>query len=498
MTASALAVGEKVLALGTLEGSVHLLDTSGNEVKRYEALHSAAVTDLAWDGAGEVLATASDDGSVCLVSPFAGDEGDDKSGAVVRVEYHRPVKAVAIDPLYSRRSSRQFVAGGLAGQLILHAKGWLGARDHVLHAGEGPVLGAAWSPPASPNGNPVDLVAWANDRGVKVYDVGSQQRVAFVERPRGGGSGGSGAAAAVRPVLHWMPGGLELVIGWGGVVKVCRVRPTGAAAAADLQAPRNPKSGRGGVSQGTTAGGLARASVEVVATLGVEGAVCGVARMPRAVAPSGAGEGGALVVLACPNLSMDNDVDAGAARPEVRVVSLRNEELASDALSVRGYVACRAPDYKLVAAVDAHSDCDNIGGEALYYVLSPKDVVVACARDADDHVLWLLSKRRFEEALAECGIAGWTDRASDASPGHARRLRAATLDEVGAAYLAHLLSQRDFGTAAALCPALLRGSAEAWERWVFHFAHLRQLPALAPHIPLERPTLRPTCYEVRH
>lgn len=33
-------------------------------------------------------------------------------------------------------------------------------------------------------------------------------------------------------------------------------------------------------------------------------------------------------------------------------------------------------------------------------------------------------------------------------------------------------------------------------RWVFHFAHLRQLPVLVPYIPTENPKLRDTAYEV--
>jgi hypothetical protein len=34
------------------------------------------------------------------------------------------------------------------------------------------------------------------------------------------------------------------------------------------------------------------------------------------------------------------------------------------------------------------------------------------------------------------------------------------------------------------------------DRWVFHFAHLRQLPCLAPYIPISNPQLRDTVYEV--
>lgn len=35
-------------------------------------------------------------------------------------------------------------------------------------------------------------------------------------------------------------------------------------------------------------------------------------------------------------------------------------------------------------------------------------------------------------------------------------------------------------------------------RWVFHFAHLRQLSVLVPYIPTENPRLRNTAYEVNY
>jgi len=37
--------------------------------------------------------------------------------------YKRPVKAVALEPNFSRKSSRQFASGGTAEQLILSWKG---------------------------------------------------------------------------------------------------------------------------------------------------------------------------------------------------------------------------------------------------------------------------------------------------------------------------------------------------------------------------------------
>ena len=37
----------------------------------------------------------------------------------MKFEYHRPMKAIALDPDYARKTSRSFVVGGLAGHLFI-------------------------------------------------------------------------------------------------------------------------------------------------------------------------------------------------------------------------------------------------------------------------------------------------------------------------------------------------------------------------------------------
>ena len=38
-------------------------------------------------------------------------------------------------------------------------------------------------------------------------------------------------------------------------------------------------------------------------------------------------------------------------------------------------------------------------GESLFYIVSPRDVVVAKERDQDDHIDWLLEKKKYEVVL---------------------------------------------------------------------------------------------------
>lgn len=69
------------------------------------------------------MGSCADDGYVVINSLF--------SEEALKFEYRRPMKAIALDPEYSRKTSRRFVAGGLSGNLILNMKKWLGYRDQV-------------------------------------------------------------------------------------------------------------------------------------------------------------------------------------------------------------------------------------------------------------------------------------------------------------------------------------------------------------------------------
>jgi len=54
-----------------------------------------------------------------------------------------------------------------------------------------------------------------------------------------------------------------------------------------------------------------------------------------------------------------------------------------DALKTRGYTEYKPNDYHLEALID----------EILFFVVSPKDIILAKARDQDDHVQWLMDHK---------------------------------------------------------------------------------------------------------
>ncbi|PSR89908.1 Vacuolar protein sorting-associated protein [Actinidia chinensis var. chinensis] len=442
--ASCIAVAERMIALGTHGGSVHILDFLGNQVKELPA-HTATVNDLCFDIEGEYIGSCSDDGSVVINSLFTDER--------MQFEYHRPMKAIALDPDYARKSSRRFVAGGLAGHLYFNMKKWIGYRDQVLHSGEGPIHAVKWR---------TSLIAWANDAGVKVYDTANDQRITFIERPRR-----SPRPELLLPHLVWQDDTL-LVIGWGTSVKIASIKT-------------NQNKGTNGTYRHIPMSSMNQ--VDIVASFQTSCFISGIAPF-----------GDSLVVLAYIQGEEDGEKEFSstipsrqgkAQRPEVRVVTWNNDELATDALPVHGFEHYKAKDYSLAHAPFSGSSYAGgqwaAGDEPVYYVVSPKDVVIAKPRDAEDHISWLLQH-------------GWHEKALEAV--EAGQGRSELLDEVGSRYLDHLIVERKYAEAACLCPKLLRGSASAWERWVFHFAHLRQLPVLVPYIPTENPKLRDTAYEV--
>ena len=89
---------------------------------------------------------------------------------VYSFDMRRPMRTIALEPNFAKSSSRAFICGGMAGNLVMHEKGWLGHKETLLHSGEGPIWMAKW------RGR---LIAWANDlvRMPDISFVNSQLKV---------------------------------------------------------------------------------------------------------------------------------------------------------------------------------------------------------------------------------------------------------------------------------------------------------------------------------
>lgn len=200
--ATCLAVAGKFLVLGTDWGNVHVLDSiSGHLCKTFQS-HEGRVNDISIDKYGESVASCSDDGKVMIRSLY--------SDASQELQFDRPVKAVAIEPDYSKSTKKKFVIGGMAGELLLTEKGWFGRpTQKVLHAGEGPIQTIKWRGM---------FIAWANELGVKLFDTSTQQRISYIDRPKN-----SPRADLYRCRLSWKDD-RTLFIGWADSIKVAVIK----------------------------------------------------------------------------------------------------------------------------------------------------------------------------------------------------------------------------------------------------------------------------------
>ncbi|KAJ6522772.1 hypothetical protein DFH09DRAFT_1191159 [Mycena vulgaris] len=411
-SASALCISKSLLAMGTHGGIVHILDLTGNRMKSYKP-HMASVIDIAMDETAEYVATASIDGQVVIHSQSESYAFDLK----------RPMRTVALEPNFAKRTSRAFVCGGMAGNLILHEKGWLGHKETVLHQGEGPIWQIRW------RGN---LIAWANDFGVKIYDTASQTRITFIDRPPD-----SPRADLFKCTLHWQDDA-TLLIAWADHIKVARIRAR----------PRTNTS--------AASANLPPLLVEITLVL-----KCPHPTTALAPALSSAPPLTCFLILAYtpPDTSFLDEMteDRGkqarkpAERPELRIISPAGAELAADAISLTNFQSWGCNDYVLAA----------VGGPGRRAVLQA-----------------LLEVEKLE-----------ADGRSDGED-------AVSAAEIGQRYIQHLVNDGEFVKAARLTPKVCGHDAKRWEDWIFRFQQQKQLQAIIPYVPTDSPQLDHLVYEM--
>ncbi|KAF8887029.1 vacuolar assembling protein VPS41 [Gymnopilus junonius] len=511
-SASALCVSNKIMALGTHAGIIHILDLSGKRIKSYKP-HLASVVDISLDATADFVATASIDGQVVVHSLSTPEH--------YSFDIKRPMRTVAMEPNFAKKGTRAFVCGGLSGTLVLREKGWLGHKETTLHQGEGPIWMVRW------RGR---LIAWANDLGVKIYDHNSQTIITFIDRPPE-----SPRADLFKCTLHWQDDS-TLLIAWANYIKVARIRarPRGNGTPTIPNAPP--------------------LIVEVTAVFQLDCMVAGIVPHPTPVPPSSmlSIDGLSLAPSSRPDTPSSEKSKAGqsqsqpkthqqqqtltsflilaytppeafddteemiddrkrqarkvAERPEMRIISRAGEELASDALSVAGYEKWGCNDYSVVE-VSGSDDVAGLGEleNRSYVVLSPRDLVRVKPRDKKDHVQWLVEKERYEEALTEVekieaeeaamGIKRVSPNEGEESKTGDQRTHL-TSQEIGQMFIEHLVGEGDFVKAAQLCPKVCAYDAKRWENWIFAFAQRRQLQAIIPYVPREKPRLDHVIYEM--
>eukprot|EP01088_Endostelium_zonatum_P016114 TRINITY_DN4223_c0_g1_i1.p1 TRINITY_DN4223_c0_g1~~TRINITY_DN4223_c0_g1_i1.p1 ORF type:complete len:1005 (-),score=309.56 TRINITY_DN4223_c0_g1_i1:127-3141(-) len=429
-SASCLQVHERFLVLGTTEGRIYLLDFNGDQIKKIFA-HTAKINDISIDDSGEYICSCSDDKKVSICGLF--------NGQLSEFAFRTPVLSVAIDPNYSKSSQRQFFCGEKSGNLIRSEKGWLKNHTTLMHSGEGAVHAISWRG---------SLVAWANDVGVKILDVETKERITFIERPKG-----SPRLELYRCYLCWETD-TSLIIGWADSIKIAVIKE------------------RSGNAVGSGGSSLPSRYVEITGMFQINDVFI------SGIAPFG--EYLILLAFLQKTKKSKKDGEDEVPTPELRIITRQNEEISYDALEINGYQNYHPTSYKL----------SHMSKESLFYIVAPKDVVIAKPRDLDDHISWLIqqgSSKRGTPALEE---------ALQVAKENESVMKRHTFLDIGEKLLNGLIAKGDFTHAASLTPTILKRDPTLWEKWIMTFSNLNKLSAISPYIPIANPTLPPMIYEL--
>ncbi|XP_064456736.1 vacuolar protein sorting-associated protein 41 homolog isoform X2 [Ornithodoros turicata] len=420
--ASCIAVHPKLLALGMHSGVIYILDHQGNNSRNDQLKpHTKSLTQISIDNSGEYLASCSNDGKVIVQGLYSHEN-------IQTLTLDCPVRAVALDPSFHRLSSRRFII--CTDKVILYERTFLPRyKNTTIYQGEGTVHCVSW------NGR---FVAFATDMTTVVYDMYQRDITSKIKRSHDPKL----SSDLYRCSLSWQDYE-TLLVGWADTVKVCKVKPYKGTA------PPPP-------------GCLSDYYVEIVSMFTTDFFIAG-------LAPLGTD------TMAALTLRKDQEEHTGGNRPELRVLEPLVDDYtdqSSDILTVRGFASYHCADY--------HLEC--LPEEGLFFIVSPRDVIVAKPRDEDDHVAWLLEHNKYEEALAAAASS--------------RALMRHTLRGIGEEYIVHLLSQKAYVRAAEVCALALSQDKALWEANVYRFAQHRQLRALAAYLPKDEPRLDPTAYEI--
>ncbi|CEM25008.1 unnamed protein product [Vitrella brassicaformis CCMP3155] len=423
-SATCLAYTDEVLAVGTESGAVYILDQAAEETQRFHS-HNARVNDLSIDLQGAYCASCGADGKV-VVHALKGRQRPQPVDPPWSFDYEWAVLSVAIHPQYAEGTQNKMVClGGDEYKLILNKRGMLVSSNTVVHSGEGTIFSVRWRG---------SLIAWANLKGVKVFDVITHQKVTFIPRSnyRYGIDGNAiqtpqlALDSSNRPSLCWSSDD-TLIFGWAFVVKIAKFREK-----AEMGSPPIKYA-------------------EVVEHFALPYIVCGVA--PFAINGGASNGESLLAILTCTEGGV-NDPDEP---PQHHLCRPSGEILFSDYVPVNQCVGRQPLDFKL-----EHRDPSMPN-----YIVAPKDLLMVRRRSLEDHSVWLVDHERYEEAI---------DVARNGSPD--------LLRAIGQSCLKPLLQQRDFQRAANIISQLNITDGDEWRAVVEAFDSHGALTHLAPFIPL--------------
>ncbi|XP_074029511.1 vacuolar protein sorting-associated protein light [Leptinotarsa decemlineata] len=422
--AKCIAVHPKFICLGSDLGVIYILDHQGNSIKGKDLkAHTVGVNKISVDSNGEFLATCSDDGRVFIHSLFSKENN-------LYLNLGRLVKSVALDPYYFKHgSNKRFITG--EDRLTLYERSFLGnLRQTVLCESEGSVKSMSWGE---------NFLAWSSNIGVRVYDMTARCSLGLIKWEDHPGI----SIDKFRCNLRWADS-RTLLIGWVDTVRVCVIRKRSNTELANKDLPEF--------------------LVDPVSTFQTEFYISGIAPLDQH-----------LVLLGFPK---ELDENHKSLRPQLFIVEYRDNDysdICTDSLSLRGYQDYGVNDYHL----------DVLLEENRFFIVAPKDVVIASPYDLDDRIQWFIQHNKYDDAL-DILVQNGT-----------RGILRHTMQSVGVDYLDHLIARGSYDAAGRIGLKIFGKNPALWEDQIYKFASIHHLRSVSPYIPCTPESkLNPHIYEM--
>ena len=428
-SASALAVHDKFIVVGTQWGKLYLLDALGNDLSQTQPqfgrdgrhTHSVAVSQISIDHSGEYVASCSTDGRLIITGLYTSENN-------YAFNNKRPVFSVALDPIFGRTGSgRRFMIGDDNGVTMYEKSGFLNRyKSLTLSDGtDGPIRVIKW------RGR---FAAWWSKKGVVVYDVVHEKIISIIKfGPILQESDVEREKMTCR--IAWSDQ-KSLFISYGDTVRICNVC---------RRNPNDPKSRE-----------LPQYMVEILYTVPLEGFwISGVAPMDKLI-----------VLLTTPKVVVQDGEDVEDDKPQLMII----EPIEDDYNVI-------STDYLCLKDHDKHSihdlNLEYLLEDQYYFIVSPNDIFFGKPRDEDDHVDWLILQQEYEKALS------YTES-------HVKQLHRFSIYTVGRLYINYLIENCEFNQAGALLSRVFLGEKRLWEEEILRFIRLNKVAAIGPYVPLGR------------
>ncbi|CAF3876112.1 unnamed protein product [Rotaria magnacalcarata] len=341
------------------------------------------------------------------------------------ITFNRPIRAVCLDPNFAR--TKMFVTGDTS--LVLNERGtfYRHKTTPLFEFNGGLIHTLRWKE---------TLIAFANDKGVGIYDLRARRLIGLEET-----DGQKELPRGVYPSRISWNDPTTLAVACAKTIKILSIT-TEASSEHQANAPKK--------------------HINTTMSFKIEFYACGLTSVNRD-----------LVVFGIEDFS----IAAGTSDPSLTVLVSKGkiyEEKAHDPFRM----------YNDELTSPFQFQIEYLPDEQCFFILSPYDIVKAERRDYDDHIEYLINKKRFEDAI----------KAFENPPSPNEKPKRYNPQTIYLAYVKSLMEANQKEKAVELFPRVYTTSKE-WEEQILTFIQRNELDLIVSKIPTSKPQLDAAIYE---